>query len=63
MPFRSRAQQAYLFSQKPEIAREFAAHTPKSAYKGLPEHARDKNRLKEYTKKHGRKKSGKKRED
>jgi hypothetical protein len=31
MPFKSQKQRAYLFSQKPEIAKEFAAHTPKNA--------------------------------
>jgi hypothetical protein len=56
MPFRSRAQQAYLFAKKPEIAEEFAEHTPKSSYKSLPEHvAKDRNGLKNYTKKHRRK--------
>ena len=55
MSFRSRKQQAYLFSQKPEVAEEFAEHTPKSTYKNLPEYvSRDKNRLKQYTKKYRR---------
>lgn len=31
MPFKSKAQRAYLYSQKPEIAEEFQAHTPKGA--------------------------------
>jgi hypothetical protein len=35
MPFKSDAQRRYLFSQKPEIAKEFAAHTPKGI--DLPE--------------------------
>ena len=34
MPFKSQAQRKYLFSQKPEIAKEFAEHTPKG--KKLP---------------------------
>ena len=56
MPFKSKKQQAYLFSKEPEVAEEFAEHTPKSAYKKLPEYAsKDKNGLKAYTKKHGRK--------
>jgi hypothetical protein len=59
MPFKSIAQQKFLFAKKPEIAEEFAEHTPKSAYKKLPEHVRDKNRLKEYSKKHRRSKNGK----
>jgi hypothetical protein len=57
MPFRSLAQQKYLFAKHPDVAEEFAAHTPKSAYKKLPEHvSKDKNRLKDYTKKHRRSK-------
>jgi len=57
MPFRSVAQQRFLFSKKPEVAEEFAEHTSKSDYKNLPEHvSKDKNRLKEYSKKHRRKK-------
>lgn len=55
MPFKSRAQQAYLFAKEPEIAKEFAEKTPKSAYKKLPEHVRDNNRLKEISKKYRRK--------
>jgi hypothetical protein len=58
MRFKSIAQQKFLFAKHPEVAKEFAEHTPKSAYKTLPEHVRDKNRLKEYTKKHRRPKNG-----
>lgn len=36
MPFKSKAQQKYLFSNEPQVAKEFAEHTPKSAYKKLP---------------------------
>lgn len=55
MPFRSRSQQKLLFAKHPEVAEEFADKTPKSDYKNLPEHvSKDKNRLKEYTKKHRR---------
>lgn len=55
MPFKSKAQQAFLFSKKPKVAEEFAAHTSKEEYKEMPEHvAKDKNKLKEYTKKHRR---------
>lgn len=57
MVFKSKAQQSFLFSKHPEVAQEFAQETPKSAYKSLPEYVgKDKNRLKEYSKKHGRKK-------
>ena len=60
MPFKSVAQQKFLFSQKPEVAEEFAEHTPKSAYKNMPEHvSKDKNGLKAYTKKHRRSRDGK----
>ena len=59
MPFKSRAQQAFLFAKKPEIAEEFAEHTPKSDYKKLPEHvSKDKNNLKSYNKKYRRIKNG-----
>lgn len=53
--FKSRAQQAFLFAREPEVAKEFAEKTPKSAYKKLPEHIRDKNGLKEISKKYRRK--------
>ncbi len=58
MSFKSKAQQAFLFAKHPDVAKEFAEKTPKSAYKNMPEHvSKDKNRLKEYTKKHGRSKN------
>jgi hypothetical protein len=38
--FKSKAQQAYLFAKLPGVAKEFAAATPKSAYKNLPLHAK-----------------------
>lgn len=60
MPFKSKAQQRLLFAKHPDVAEEFAEHTPKSAYKKLPEHvSKDKNGLKAYTKKHRRKDHGK----
>lgn len=61
MPFKSKKQQAFLFSKHPDIAEEFAEHTTKSEYKNLPEHiSKDKNGLKAYSKKHRRKSNGKK---
>ncbi len=36
MPFKSNAQRAYLYINHPEIAKEFASHTPKGAK--LPDH-------------------------
>jgi hypothetical protein len=41
-PFASKAQQGLLFAKHPAVAKEFAAKTPKSAYKHLPEHVSDK---------------------
>jgi len=55
MPFKSKSQMGYLFAKEPEVAKEFAEKTPKSAYKKLPEHVRDKNRLKEISKMYRRK--------
>ncbi len=52
MPFKSKAQQKFLFWKHPEVAEEFAEETPKSAYKKLPQYAKDKNHFKEYEKKH-----------
>ncbi len=57
MPFKSRAQQAYLFAKKPEVAEEFAEKTPKSSYKKLPEYVKDKDGLNKLSKKYGRKKN------
>lgn len=36
MPFRSVKQKNFLYSQKPEIAKEFAEHTSKKQMKNLP---------------------------
>lgn len=36
MPFKSKKQRAFLFSQKPEIAKEFASKTSKAQEKKLP---------------------------
>lgn len=33
MPFKSKAQQRFLFAKKPELAKEFAAHTDFSKLK------------------------------
>jgi hypothetical protein len=59
MPFKSEQQRKYLWSQKPEVAEEFAEHTTKEESKDLPKYAsKDKNHLKDYTKKHRRKQNG-----
>jgi hypothetical protein len=42
MPFKSKAQQRYLYAKEPQVAEEFAEHTPKSAYKKMPEHVKKK---------------------
>lgn len=47
MPFKSRAQQKYMFANMPAIAKEFAAKTKN--FKKLPEHVK-----KPKTKKKGR---------
>lgn len=39
IPFKSKAQQRYLYSQHPEIAEEFEEKTPRKSYKNLPEYA------------------------
>lgn len=42
MPFKSQAQRKYLYSQKPEIAKEFAEHTSKAQMKKLPKKVKKK---------------------
>jgi len=36
MPFKSKAQQAFLYAKHPAVAKKFAKETPKGAYKELP---------------------------
>ncbi|HWY35548.1 MAG TPA: hypothetical protein VNX68_12955 [Nitrosopumilaceae archaeon] len=50
MPFVSDAQRRYLYSQHPEIAKEFAKHTSKAQMKKLPEHVKSKKGEKHGTK-------------
>jgi len=61
IPFKSKSQQKFLFSQKPEVAKEFAEHTSEDAYKELPEHVDQKRgkaeHMKMLSKKYMRKKS------
>lgn len=40
MPFKSKAQRAFLYAKHPKIAKEFAKKTPKGAK--LPKHAKKK---------------------
>ncbi len=49
MPFKSRAQQRWMFSQKPEMAREWAKETPR--IDALPEHVKKKKKKKKNNKK------------
>lgn len=42
MPFKSKAQRAYLYANKPEIAKEFASKTPKN--KKLPKKVKRRNK-------------------
>lgn len=42
MPFKSKAQRRFLYSQHPEIAEEFEEHTPKG--KKLPEKVKPKKK-------------------
>jgi hypothetical protein len=44
MPFKSKAQQKYLFATNPKVAAEMAGKTPKSAYKDMPEHVKKKGK-------------------
>lgn len=41
-PFKSQAQRKFLYSQKPEIAKEFAEHTSKQKMKKLPKKVKKK---------------------
>lgn len=43
MPFQSKAQRGYLFAKHPEIAKEFAAATPKGTK--LPYHKKTKSKV------------------
>jgi hypothetical protein len=51
VPFRSKSQQRYLFKFHPDVAKRFAAETPKSAYKKLPEHTLADHLVREMSKK------------
>ena len=39
MPFKSQAQRKFMYSQKPELAKEFEAETPKN--KKLPQYVKN----------------------
>jgi hypothetical protein len=42
MPFKSKAQQKFLYATNPKVAKEMSGKTPKSAYKNMPEHVKKK---------------------
>lgn len=42
MPFKSQSQRKFLFSQKTDIAKEFAEHTSKAQMKKLPKKVKKK---------------------
>ncbi len=44
MPFKSKAQERFLFAKKPKIAKEFAKETPD--IKALPQHVKKKKKSK-----------------
>lgn len=46
MPFKSKAQQKYMFATNPKVAAEMADKTSKDSYKDLPEHVKGKNKKK-----------------
>jgi hypothetical protein len=43
MPFKSKAQQRYMFSQEPEVAKRWATEMPKGSYSKLPERKKKKS--------------------
>jgi hypothetical protein len=44
MPFKSKAQQKFMFATNPKVAAEMADKTPKSSYKDLPEQVKKKGK-------------------
>lgn len=40
MPFKSKAQQAYLFATNPQVAKEMAGKTTKKQFAQMPEHVK-----------------------
>jgi hypothetical protein len=44
MPFKSKAQQRYLYATNPKVADKFAKETSKSSYKNLPEKVKKKRK-------------------
>lgn len=46
MPFKSKAQQRYLYATNPKVAKRFSKETPASAYKNMPERVGKKKKRK-----------------
>lgn len=44
MPFKSKAQQRYLYATNPKVAERFSKDTPASAYGKLPEKVKKKSK-------------------
>lgn len=54
MPFRSEAQRRYLWAEHPDVAKEFASHTPKGVK--LPMHVGQKSAFRVAAESHKKKK-------
>lgn len=54
MPFKSKAQQGYLYSTKPKVAERYAKDTPKGDYKKLPKRVKKKSKFMEIASKLGK---------
>jgi hypothetical protein len=44
MPFKSKAQQKFMYATSPKVAKKMAGETPMSAYKTMPEYAKKKKK-------------------
>jgi hypothetical protein len=44
MPFKSKAQQKFMYATSPKAAKEMSSKTPMSAYKTMPEYAKKKKK-------------------
>lgn len=51
MPFRSKAQQRYMYANNPKLAEEFAQYMDSKDFKSLPEKSSGKNKKKKSKKK------------
>jgi hypothetical protein len=44
MPFKSKAQQKFMYATSPKVAKKMAGETPMSAYKTMPQYAKKKKK-------------------